>query len=121
MALMKLRSTSDAASVDDDEAEAVTFPALRFWAFRRSAKAAASAALAAQSRVIRRIMVALYAPYVSQGLGADETVVAFSTVVGPGVTILRLGVGYALLGRLAPDLIANREELEAAREASQEA
>ena len=72
---------------------------------------------------IQVVMVALYAPYVAAHLaGADpvETVVAFSTVVGPGVTLLRLGIGYALLGRLAPGLVATQDELEAAREGAGE-
>lgn len=72
---------------------------------------------------IQVVMVALYVPYVAAHLaGADpvETVVAFSTVVGPGVTLLRLGIGYTLLGRLAPDLVATRSELEAAQEAAGE-
>jgi uncharacterized membrane protein YbhN (UPF0104 family) len=68
---------------------------------------------------IQVVMVALYAPFVltaDAGATPAETVVAFSTVVGPGVTLLRLGIGYALLGRLAPDLVATSEELAAARD-----
>ena len=72
---------------------------------------------------IQVVMVALYQPFVVTELaGADpvETVVAFSTVVGPGVTLLRLGIGYLLLGKLAPDLVASTEEMDAARQAEEE-
>ena len=69
---------------------------------------------------IQWVMIALYAPHLASAVGqteAEATVVAFSTVVGPGVTLMRLGLGYLLLGRIAPDLLVSKEDLEAAREA----
>lgn len=72
---------------------------------------------------VQWVMIALYVPHFAADVGdvnAQATVVAFSTIVGPGVTLMRLGVGYLLLGRLAPDLVVSGEELEATRTAAQE-
>ena len=70
---------------------------------------------------IQWVMIALYTPHFAAEVGdvqAQATIVAFSTVVGPGVTLMRLGLGYLLLGRIAPDLLVSEDELEATRNAA---
>lgn len=71
---------------------------------------------------VQWVMIALYAPHFAGDIPdgqAEATIVAFSTVVGPGVTLMRLGLGYLLLGRIAPDLLVSEEEIEATRTAEQ--
>ncbi|MGM0576665.1 MAG: lysylphosphatidylglycerol synthase domain-containing protein [Myxococcota bacterium] len=66
-------------------------------------------------------MKQLYAPYVAGGAEAAATVVAISTIVGPATTVLRLGIGYAFMTKVARDLVATEEAIAAARAAEEEA
>ena len=61
-------------------------------------------------------MVLLYSRHVPAGAGeAEAVIVAFSTVLGPAITVARLLIGYAFIANVARDFVPKAEELAQAK------
>lgn len=70
---------------------------------------------------VQAVMIALYAPHAAAGTEDPAALVlAFSTVVGPGTTLVRLGLGYAFMGDISKDLVADEQAIEALRKAEEQ-
>lgn len=64
---------------------------------------------------VQGVMVALFAVHVSPAVGDGQAViVAYSTVIGPLMMVMRLVIGYAFVARVARDLVPSKGEVEAA-------
>lgn len=64
---------------------------------------------------VQGVMVALFAVHVAPTVGDGKAViVAYSTVIGPLMMVMRLFIGYAFVARVAGDLVPSKGEVEAA-------
>jgi len=64
------------------------------------------------------VMVALFAPYVVHASDPKAVIIAYSTVIGPLATLIRLVIGYAVMATIAREVVPNEADVEAAREAA---
>ncbi len=61
---------------------------------------------------IQVVMVALFAPHVGPASAdAAAQVLAYSTISGPGMTLLRLGLGYAFVANIARDFVPRASDI----------
>ncbi len=68
---------------------------------------------------VQGVMVALFAGHVPAALGDGQAViVAYSTVLGPTMMLMRLLIGYAFVSRVAADLVPSKEAIAAMQEAA---
>ena len=67
---------------------------------------------------VQGVMIALFAAHVPAGLGDPKAViVAYSTVSGPLMTLMRLVIGYLFVARVTRDVLPDERTIEAARAA----
>lgn len=67
------------------------------------------------------VMVALFAPYVVHATDPGAVIVAYSTVIGPLATLIRLVIGYAFMATLAREVVPSEADVEAARAEAEQA
>lgn len=65
---------------------------------------------------VQGVMIALFSAHVPAHLGDPKAVIiAYSTVIGPLMTVMRLIIGYFFMAAIARDVIPNAEQIEKAR------
>ncbi len=70
---------------------------------------------------VQGVMVPLFAIHVAPELGDPHAVIlAYSTVIGPLISVLRLVIGYAFVSRVSADLVPTSEQVEQAKAAIDE-
>lgn len=60
---------------------------------------------------IQVAMVILYGHYLGGGAGVEAQIYAFSFVIGPLTSLIRMGIGYLFVGHVARDFLPSAEEL----------
>ena len=71
---------------------------------------------------VQGVMIALFAAHVSPGVGDPKAIIiAYSTVIGPLMTIMRLVIGYGFMTTIAKDVLPTEAELAAESHAAKEA
>lgn len=69
---------------------------------------------------VQTVMVGLFAAHVPAEAGDGRAVIlAYSTVLGPLMMLIRLGIGYAFVSRVTRELIPEKAAIEAARNAGE--
>ncbi|PKN58454.1 MAG: hypothetical protein CVU56_05505 [Deltaproteobacteria bacterium HGW-Deltaproteobacteria-14] len=68
---------------------------------------------------VQGVMVALFTPHVPPGAGGSAAILAYSTVIGPLMMVMRLGIGYIFVASVAKDLVPTKEQVEAARQVAE--
>ncbi|MCC6624491.1 MAG: flippase-like domain-containing protein [Deltaproteobacteria bacterium] len=70
---------------------------------------------------VQGVMVALFAPHVDPAVGDPRAVIiAYSTVIGPLMTAMRLVIGYAFMSTMARDALPTEAVVEAQRLSEEE-
>lgn len=71
---------------------------------------------------VQGVMVGLFAAHVSgTPEHAKAVIIAYSTVIGPLMTIMRLVIGYCFVATIARDVLPSEAEIEAARQSEEAA
>lgn len=69
---------------------------------------------------VQGVMVALFAAHVVGDEGTGKAVIlAYSTVIGPLMMLMRLGIGYLFMSRVTKDLVPDKASIEAAQRDAQ--
>jgi len=68
---------------------------------------------------VQSLMVVLFAAHVPEASNGPAVILAYSTVLGPAMVLLRLGIGYAFVARVSADLVPDKGTIEAARQGSE--
>lgn len=61
---------------------------------------------------VQGVMVALFTPHVPPEAGGSAAILAYSTVIGPLMMVMRLVIGYVFVHAVAKDLVPSKEEIE---------
>lgn len=71
---------------------------------------------------VQSVMVVLFAAHVTGDEKTGRAVIfAYSTVIGPLMMLMRLGIGYAFMSRVTRDLVPDKASIEAAQRDAQAA
>jgi uncharacterized membrane protein YbhN (UPF0104 family) len=67
---------------------------------------------------VQGVMIALFAAHVPAHLGDPKAVIiAYSTVIGPLMTLMRLVIGYFFMAAISRDVMPSAEQIEQAKDA----
>ena len=64
---------------------------------------------------VQGVMLALFTPHVAPEAGGSAAILAYSTVIGPLMMLMRLVIGYIFVSSVARDLVPTKDQVEAAR------
>ena len=67
---------------------------------------------------VQGVMVALFTAHVPPGAGGSAVILAYSTVIGPLMMVMRLVIGYAFVSSVTRDLVPDKATVEAAQQES---
>jgi len=61
---------------------------------------------------VQGVMVALFTPHVPPEVGGSAAILAYSTVIGPLMMVMRLVIGYVFVHSVSKDIVPHKDEVE---------